>query len=158
MLTMMGSSEPPPGASKHFKETWSITIITSEQVVEPMMTPKLDRLVPKLIPLTVTKTPPIVGALQGETDTTVGESYENAFKKIALELLPIVTETSMTIPWPAGDRNLTEVVDMKFVEIACEFPMLQLTGVPNSFPNTKTSVFPEVGPFNGEIEDIDGTS
>ena len=73
-MTRTGSSAPPPGASKHFNETWSVTTAILEQDVRPMMTPKFEWLEPKLIPLTVTETPPKVGALRGEMDKTVGES------------------------------------------------------------------------------------
>ena len=107
----------------------------------------------KLVPVSVTDVPPVVGPKVGEIDVAVGPAiYVNWSAADVAEVPPTVVTLTSTVPIPAGDVAVIDVEETTVKPVAAVAPKVTAVAPVKFVPVMITVVTPVVGPAFGEID------
>ncbi len=115
---------------------------------------------PKFAPTSVINIPPPVGPVTGVADEAVGAVYLKTIEVSAVVCPPILSETMLFVPWPAGKMQMACVCDHAPPTAAIGHgvePIEMLPAdAPKFVPLNVTAMFPAVVPVDGWIAVSEG--
>src|SRR5579862_8717355 len=123
----------------------TVALAVPNVTVSPVLNP---------VPVIVTLVPPAVGPVGGDTDVTVGRGVVYVYESdgpVAL-VPPAPVTVTLTVPAPAGDVTVIEVVEPTTTSVPWAAPNVTVSPVLKPVPVIVTFVPPTVGPVGGDTD------